>query len=231
MQSGATMFRTSRPTAMSKHARIYSPLYVTLCVALVAICALAVVAQSGRRVRKSEAMPIPLPEATPMPTPVPRPKPAFSFIVGLDRFGDFSRVSLYAYSGVLRNCAGRLNDSPVVRADIASRDLSRADAVKMAKAEKETYIVWIQLRADTFSGETGINDDPNNVFINYAVLAPITGKTATQGNTYPRAYRNKGINLPTSTTTGDYYLNLAARGAAERILDHFHVRIRSRLQD
>ena len=214
---------------MSKHARAYSRFYVTLCVALVAVCALAVAAQSGRRVRKSEAMPIPLPVATPMPTPVPRPKPAFSFIVGLDRFGDFSRVSLYAYSGVLRNCAGRLNDSPVVTAEVATRDLSRADAVKMAKAEKETYVVWIQLRADTFSGETGIYDDPDNVFISYSVLAPVTGKTKTQGNTYPRAYRNKGINLPSSTTTGDYYLNLAARGAAERILDHFH--IRSRLQD
>jgi hypothetical protein len=216
---------------MSKQARAYSPFYVTLGVALVAVCALAVVAQSGRRVRKSEAMPIPLPEVTPMPTPVPRPKPAFTFIVGLDRFGDFSRVSLSAYSGVLRNCAGRLNDSPVVRAEIATRDLSRGDAVKMAKAEKETYVVWIQVRADTFSGETSIYDDPDNVYINYAVLAPGTGKTTTQGNTYPRAYRNKGINLPTSTTMGDYYLNLAARGAAERILDHFHLHIRTRLQD
>ena len=216
---------------MSKHARTYSPFSVTLCAALVALCALAVFAQSGRRVRKSEAMPIPLPEATPMPTPVPRPKPAFSFIVGLDRLGNFSRVSLNAYSGVLRNCAGRLNDSPVVRAEIATRDLSRGEAVKMAKAEKETYIVWIQLRADTFSGETGIYDDPNDVYINYAVFAPITGKTTTQGNSYPKAYRNKGINLPSSTTIGDYYLNLAARGAAERILDHFHLHGRSRLQD
>jgi hypothetical protein len=203
---------------MPKLARSYIIFSVTLCVALLAICALVVVAQSGRRVRKSEAMPIPLPEATPTPTPVVKPKPAYSFVVGMDNFHDFSRVSGYAFSGVLQNLTGRLNDSPLVKAEISTRDMSRADAVRMAKAEKESYIVWVEPRADSFS-------DQGEIYISYSVLAPVTAKTATQGSTYPRAYQNKGVNLPSSTTNGDYYLNLAARGAAERILDHFHVTI------
>jgi hypothetical protein len=33
------------------------------------------------------------------------------------------------------------------------------------------------------------------------------------------------VGLPTSSTEGDYYLNQAARGAAERILDHFHLHL------
>jgi len=228
MQSGATMFRTDSPfrTAMPKLARISSTLYVTVCTALVAICTLAVFAQSGRRVRKSEAMPLPTPEATPAPKPVERTKPAFTFIVGLDNFGGFSSVSLNAVSGVLRSCVGRLNDSASVRAEMATRSLSRGEAVKMAKAEKEAYIVWLEIRSESFSRETDIYGNPNNVFIQYSVLAPITAKTATQGNTYPDAYRNRGINLPSSTSTGDYYLNQAARGAAERILKHFHVPVR-----
>lgn len=209
---------------MPKLARSYTIFCVTLCVALLAVCALAVVAQSGRRVRKAQAMPIPLPEATPTPTPVVKQKPAFSFIVGMDNFHDFSRVSLGAFSGVLHNCAGRLDDSPLVKAEISTRDMSRGDAVRMAKAEKESYIVWIQLHAEDSSGPRDIYGDEVEVYLSYAVLAPITAKTATQGSTFPRAYQNKGIiNLPSSTTNGDYYLNLAARGAAERILDHFHI--------
>lgn len=187
--------------------------------------AVAVAAQSGRHVRKTTPAPIPTPEAEPTPTPTPKPKPTINFLVGMDRFSDFSRISLNAYSGVLRNCTDRLDDSLSVKASMASGDLSRSDAVRKAKAEKETHVVWLQLRPNTMTGETGVYDDPNNVYIQYAVFEPVTGKQVTSGSTFPDAYRNKRIRLPTSNVDGDYYLNQAARGAAERILDHFHVRI------
>jgi len=167
---------------------------------------------------------IPTPEATPTPIiPSAKPKPAFTFIVGIDKYGDFSRISLNAYSGVLRSCAERLDDSLSVKAEISTQDLSRADAVRKAKEEKEAYVVWLQLRSNTFTGQTGIYDDPYNVYVEYSVFAPTTAKQVTSGNTYPEAYRNKRVRVPTSTTNGDYYLNQAARGAAERILDHFHL--------
>ena len=201
-------------------------LYSIVCATLLLSCALAVVAQSGRRVRKSVPANIPTPEATPTPIiPSAKPKPAFTFIVGIDKYGDFSRISLNAYSGVLRSCAERLDDSLSVKAEISTRDLSRADAVRKAKEEKEAYVVWLQLRPNTFTGQTGVYDDPYNVYVQYSVFAPTTAKQVTSGNTYPEAYRNKRVRVPTSTTNGDYYLNQAARGAAERILDHFHLRL------
>lgn len=205
-------------------------LSLSLAATLVAICALAIFAQSGRRVRKSEAaVPVPTPEATPSPTPTPRPEPTFTFIVAMEKFGDFSRISLNTYSGVLRSCADRLDDSNLVKAEPTSREMSRADAVRQAKSEKGAYVVWLQLRANNFSGRTTVYDDPNNVYVQYAVFAPGTAKQVTSGNTYPEAYRNARIRVPTSTTQGDYYINQAARGAAERILDHFHLRLPSRI--
>ena len=211
---------------MPKRSPNSNALYSIFCATLLLSCVLAVVAQSGRRVRKSVPVPIPTPEATPTPTtPSEKAKPAFSFIVGLDKYGDFSRISLNTYSGVLRSCADRLDDSPLVKAEVSTHDMSRSDAVLKAKAEKEAYIVWLQLRPNTFTGQTGIYDDPNNVFVEYTVFAPTTAKLITSGNTYPEAYRNKRIRVPTSSTNGDYYLNQAARGAAERILDHFHLRL------
>jgi len=205
-------------------------LNVSLALALVATCALAIVAQSGRRVRKPEtAIPVPTPEATPAPAPTPKPEPTFTFMVGMEKFGDFSRISLDAYSGVLRSCADRLDDSSLVKAETTSREMSRADAIRQAKSEQHAYVVWLQLRANNFSGQTSVYDDPNNVYVQYAVFAPSTAKQVTSGNIYPDAYRNKRVRVPTSTTQGDYYLNQAARGAAERILDHFHLRLPSQI--
>jgi len=210
--------------------QVSATLKVSLALALVAICALAIVAQSGRRVRKSEtAIPVPTPEATPAPSPTPKPEPTFTFIVGMEKFGDFSRVSLNAYSGVLRSCADRLDDSSLVKAEMTSREMSRADAVRQAKSESGAYVVWIQLRPNNFSGQPSVYDDANNVYVQYVVFAPTTAKQVTSGNTYPEAYRNARVRLPTSSTEGNYYLNQAARGAAERILDHFHLRLPSRL--
>ena len=196
------------------------PVKVSLAITLVAICAAAIFAQSGRRVRKTEtAIPVPTPEATPAPSPTPKPEPTFTFIVGMEKFGDFSRVSLNAYSGVLRNCADRLDDSSLVKAEMTTREMSRADAVRQAKSESGAYVVWIQLRPNNFSGQTSVYDDANNVYVQYAVFAPGTAKQVTSGNIYPEAYRNARVRLPTSSSEGNYYLNQAARGAAERILD------------
>ena len=224
--------RTVSPARIAMPKRSSAPgfLYVTLCAALVAMCALAIVAQSGRRGHKpTPPIPVPTPETLPTPTPAEKPKPAFTFIVGLDKYGDFSRISLNDYDGVLGSCTRRLNESPSVKADIATHDISRADAVRQAKAEKEAYVVWLQLRPNTFTGTTGVNDDPYNVYIQYSVFAPITAKQVTSGNTYPDAYRRTPVRVPTSPTTGNYYLNQAARGAAERILDHFHLRLANTL--
>jgi hypothetical protein len=169
---------------------------------------------------------MPTPEATPTPAPPSeKPKPAFTFIVGLDRYGDFSRISLNAYSGVLRSCTDRLDDSLSVKAEISTNDMARSDAIRKAKEEKEAYVVWLHLRPNTFTGQTGVYDDPYNVYVEYSVFAPTTAKLATSGNTYPEAYKNRRVRVPTSSTNGDYYLNQAARGAAERILDHFHLRL------
>lgn len=205
-------------------------LSLSLALALVAMCALAVFAQSGRRVRRSEtAIPAPTPEATPAPAPTPKPESTFTFIVAMEKFGDFSRISLNTYSGVLRSCAARLADSSLVKAETTSREISRADAVRLAKSEKGAHVVWLQLRANNFSGRTTVYDEPNDVYVQYAVFAPTTAKQVTSGNTYPEAYRNARVRVPTSSTQGDYYLNQAARGAAERILDHFHLRLPSQV--
>lgn len=207
--------------------QISKPLTFSVAITMIVVSALVIVAQSGRRAQKSQTTaPVPTPEASPEPTPLAKPTPAFTFIVGMDRYGDFSTVSLNASSGVLRSCVNRLDDSSSARADTTSKDISRGEAIRQAKAEKEAYVVWLKIRSDSFSGAP--SNDPSKMYIEYAVFAPVTAKLETSGNAYPDA-RNARARVPTSTNQGDYYLNQAARGAAERILNHFHLRSGSAL--
>ena len=212
---------------MFGYTSIFRYLAVGFVMSLALICASSTGAQSGRRAKPSVPIAVPTPEPT--PTPSKRPddsKPAFRFIVGIDKTGDFSRLPLYVFGGVIDSCADRLDDSGSVKAEISRNDMSRSDAIRQAKAETETYIVWLRLPQDNLSGQRGMNDNDYDVYVQYSVLAPVTAKQVASGNTYPEGYRNKRIRVPTPTTEGDYYLNQAARGAAERILDHFHVPIR-----
>jgi hypothetical protein len=183
-------------------------------------------AQSGRRVRKPTSTPVSTPEPAPTPNkPAEKPKAAFTFIIGMDRFGDFSSLPSSAADGVLRSCAGRLDDPQSIDVEIENRDIGHAGAIQRAKSEKEAYVVWLQLVPDTLSGRAGVNDNPYNVYIEYIVLAPTTAKQVTSGRVFQAGYRNRGVivNPKSSGVYGDYQLNQAAKATAERILDHFHI--------
>lgn len=213
-------------SAMPNRSPNSSAFYAILCVTLLLSCALAVVAQSGRRVRKSTPVPVATPDPTPTPNkPAEKRKAAFTFIIGMDRFGDFSRIPLHVSSGVLRTCADRLDDPASVDVATETRDIGHAGAIQRAKSEKEAHVVWLQLVPNTLSGRAGANDDPYNVYIEYLVLAPTTAKQVTSGRVFPGAHRNRGVIVSpkTSGVYGDQYLNQAARATAERILDHFHI--------
>lgn len=177
------------------------------------------ISQSGRRA-KPKAAPIPTPEpADPPATTIPaeKPKAQLTFIVGMDRFVD-GPISLYTYSSMLRYCVARLNDSASVKAVTAKQEMSRSDAIKRAKAERESNIVYLQLRPDTLTDTRGTST-VTKFYLQYTVFAPTTAKIVASGQTYPQAYRARGIIVrPNTPGNSDYELNQAAREAAERIL-------------
>jgi len=193
--------------------------------ALIAFWAGGVAAQSGRRAPKASSGPAPTP--TPQAAPVDK-KPqaetraALSFIVGIDRVANFTSIPNYVNDSVLRACAERLDDSPSVKVSVANRDMNRGEAVKRAKAETESHIVWMQLRFE--SGQSVGNEDLSEIYIDYWVFAPTTAKMVTNGRSYQQAYRGGGvIVMPrrggrASLPYTEQLLKQAAREAAERIL-------------
>jgi hypothetical protein len=176
-------------------------------------------AQSGRHVRKPVLVPVPTPEPTPTPKPAEKPKTVLTFIVGIDQYAGFAHISTAIYDGVLRSCAERLDDPASVKVEVAQGEMGRGEAINRAKGEKEAYVVWLEISADSMSG------DNNTIWLEYAVFAPTTAKLVTSGKTY-RDDQNKGVLRPrTSNVYGDYALNQAARQAAERILASFKIQV------
>lgn len=129
-------------------------------------------------------------------------------------------IPMYFYDSVLRACGDRLDDSSV-KVTVANREMNRGEAVKRAKAEKESHLVWMQLRFDTASMS---EVDLREVYIDYWVFAPTTTKTVTNGRSYQQMYRGGGvIVMPrpggrASEPYAEQLLKQAARDAAERIL-------------
>lgn len=215
-------------TQRARLGRICTPSLAAIAVlALVAVCALTVNAQSGRRLPKSKAPPPPVPEAVPAEKkPAEKPRPTLSFIIGIDRDLSFVGIPVYFSDSVLRACADRLDNFPSVDVDVAHRDVNRGDAIKRAKAEKEAYVVYLQLRADSMNADRGSN--LSDVYLEYVVFTPTTAKVATSGRTYQQAYRSGGvIGLPrTSGATSEYALKQAGQEAAERIFAALRNQIR-----
>ena len=191
---------------------------VILLLALIAVFAVAVSAQSGRKAPKSKSAPPPEPESVPAPLkPTEKEKATLTFIVGIDRDLSFVSIPTYFSEDVLRACVDRLDSGPSVDVNVAPRDVNRGDAVKGAKAEKEAYVVLLNLRSDSTSASGG--GSYKDIYLEYVVLTPQTGKVATSGRTYQRSGGGV-LGIPgTASTSVEYALKEAGREAAERILN------------
>ena len=187
-------------------------------------------AQSGRRGPKTSPTPVPI------PAPEANPEPAKSsenskgyirFIVGIDQHDSFSTITLSTAGGVQRSFSQRLDEPDWAKVDSSRRDMSRSEAIKLAKTEKDTYVVLLRIREDTMGSRNPgtANNDYNNAYVEYTVFTPGAAKVFATGSTYPPTRRGVILNPRTSGTDGDYYLNRAARDAADHVLSKFSIPI------
>jgi hypothetical protein len=188
--------------------------------AIVSMCVLTAGAQSGRKVRKTAAVPVPTsaPESTPAKT-AEQPKPALTLVVGMENI--FDGGGMVNSSNASRAFIDRINDHPGVKVHYVNGDMGRGEAVRRAKSEKEAYVVLLELSLNRMSASN------SELRLSYSVFSPATAKIKTSGQTYPHLYRNRGgiLNPRTANIYGDYQVQEASRDAAERILKAFHLHL------
>lgn len=215
---------------MPERSRFLSSIFATLLVAFLLAGGLSVIAQSGRRPKT----PVPVPEATPEPvhtsTKSTEKERALTLIVGIDRYSDVSDIPLQFYTNVLSSCTERLDDASSVKVKPTSENMSRADAFKRAKDEKDAYVVSLELRSTSTRVGFQTTRDLNDVYVDYSVFAPTTAKVVASGKTFQRGDSKGGIIVkrPSGRTTigdNDYWLKQAARAAAEKILTALRVHL------
>lgn len=162
-----------------------------ICCALLVLAAFGMgYGQAGRRVAKPKTDP-PVPKAAePAATPAETPKEAekVPLVVGSYTAAVTLRMALDAGELLQGAVVQRMRDSKSLQ--IASDgNMTRSDAVKRAKAETKTHVVWLELHHNSSMYDpsgTGRGGGTENLYIQYVVLEPGTAKVKSQGNVYLR---------------------------------------------
>jgi hypothetical protein len=196
------------------------------CLIIIALCAISVDAQSGRRQAKpTPAAPIPTP--TPEPTPIPKKddkEPNLLFFVGVDRGSAFASFPIVYYDAALRGCADRLRTGSSAGVDVSERDLTRGEAIKKAESEEKTYVILLELTVNSMSRSY------DDLELEFVVFAPTTAKVVTSGRSYLRGNRAGPLVVGrTPRGTSSIYLEQLVRkageDAADRILKALHLNL------
>ena len=190
-------------------------------------------AQSGRRAKERTAAPPVQQTAEAEPTdPKPPTKPEarrVSLIITFDE--DLGNASFFLGDTklVLRGFVERLEKNSTVNHKIENR-MARKEASSLAKSQTKAYVVWLQLNRRMISSRV----DNNELFVEYAVFTPGTGKSKTDGRVYVRGPRRGigvgnvpiGVPLPPRSTDSirlDDELMDAGRETAERVIPKLDV--------
>ena len=203
-------------------------------VTLVSFC--VVHAQSGRRSTGSTTTTTTTTTApsTPGAKPVEKKATADSrvqLLVGIYRAGAFTTTPYYVYDTVLEDCIRRLGDAEIVFATSGGNNMDRSAAVKAAKQETTRWVVSLEVQS--FYAESGqkVKPEQDELFIQYTVVEPVTGKIKRSGRTQRHIYQNGrgGNSLPTTkngANYSEYSIKQAAVEAADKILAGFDIKVR-----
>jgi len=186
-------------------------------------------AQSGRRPPKQPTSPDPLPpknEEPPIKPPTESnsaPKIPVKVVWQLTNIGS---SSIYSRT-VQEACLDRLSKSGSITPSAAANEMNRKQAIDIAKATTDTYVVWFELELDSqYQDRGGMGSvPPQYLAVRFEMYSPGTGKTKTGGRVYQRPQGPGGLPLPVPGTgaSGVYSLAYAGREMADRVLDSLGV--------
>jgi hypothetical protein len=196
---------------------------ILVCILLLLSAAPISQAQSGRRPPKRPTSPDPLPQKQEEPPIKPSsdhnsgPKIPVKVVWHMRHIGS---STIYSRT-VQEACLDRLSQSGSVRASTAADEMNRKEAIDLAKASTDTYVVWFELELDSvYNDRGGIGSvPPQYLTVRFEMYTPTTGKTKTSGHIYQRPQGPGGIPLPGPRSgSAIYSLGYAGREMADRVL-------------
>jgi hypothetical protein len=209
--------------------RLQNDRQILLSISLIFACAVLTQAQSGRR-STSTSSTTPTVSGPKTVEKAPAKAPRIHLLVGVESRNPFTNIPYYLSDTVLDNCVRRLADSADIVPNAVGRGMDRVDAVRRAKAEKEGYVVWLQIESDVIDSGKQQKNGPDELYVRYTIFEPVTAKVRQSGRTHQQIYKTGRVGVSTpnknSPVYSEYALKQAAREAAERILEAFDIRVR-----
>lgn len=204
----------------------------------VLLLSLAVVnAQSGRRSTGSAPNPNANTNATATATPGAKTtetktatETRLRLLVGVDREHAFTTTPFYVFDTLVQECIRRLNEANIVFANAGGNNMNRAEGIKVAKGETQRWVVSLEVRS--FFAESGrqIKPEDDELFVEYTVIEPETGKVKRSGRTQNHIYQSggrKSAGGPKGVGQySEYSIKQAAVEAADKILAGFDIKVR-----
>jgi hypothetical protein len=102
--------------------------------------------------------------------------------------------------------------------------MRRKEAIDRAKKETETYVVLLEVDADSLNSSGGLGRvNAEDVQVSYTIFSPVTGKVKDSGRVYVRPSRSiLGGRVPTSRGV-DSQLYEAGRETAARVMSVLNI--------
>jgi hypothetical protein len=183
---------------------------------IILICASITSAQSGRRSAKSTE------KST-------APQKKVSLLVSIEDRNPFSNIPYYLADTALDACIDRLRDAAEISVSSSTRGMSRADAIRRAKTEKEIYVVWLQIVSGLPDSAKPSKKAPEELYLRYTIFEPTTARVIAEGRTHQSIYRMSGGGVSSQTSSRDspiyseYALKQAAREAGDLVMRAFEI--------
>ncbi|HKP87859.1 MAG TPA: hypothetical protein VJZ26_17285 [Blastocatellia bacterium] len=201
-----------------------------LCAILILGGTVSVEGQSGRRPPKRPTSPDPLPPAPsepPLAEPSTQDKKTATPILLARDLQDVAFSSDIFLNAVVDGFMDRMQKVASVKARPSAKHMNRAEASDAAKGSDDTYVVWCQLRGDSTGAMNSDARYAQDLYVEYTLYSPGTGKPKTSGHVYQRSQRGVPFPGPSPTprTAGslEYTLRYAGVELAERVLSSLNL--------
>jgi hypothetical protein len=189
--------------------------------------------QAGRRLPQSR----PTRKSEPPPSPTPQPPKTAKALFSLKIVRDIPQTLYLSFNfpeHMEEWTVARLKKSSLLEINPGGQ-ANHAEAVRLAKAETESLVVWLQLDENPLAtpDASGRRTAFGHIKINYSIFAPITGKLKYSGSTpvdesiAPVGVRRVEALCYPTVRGDDYLLLLASLEAATRIMNYLKVTVPS----